>query len=415
MFQRPALVTSPSLSDSVAEGRCHRETQTGGEPHATCNQVTQTISVEPAFSRACDAEAEHSPAEQCRSDSSTAGASLLLPKHQHPVPLELGTDMEAECESAYSPSQSDSEASDISSDGVCFKAMSRDVIREHIKQDPSRYIGVSPQHLWIVSLLAEKISYENRGQSLSKEDVVLMTLFRVRQNLPNHLLADFFGVSQGTISRLLSRALPEIGNCLNELVAWPSRQAIRDNLPHAFLANYSSCESIIDCFEVEIQKPALAVSQSMSWSDYKKANSVKYLISATPDGLINFVSGGRPGRSTDMDLVRQSGYLDCLRSGATVLADRGFKELEPELAKRGCSLVRPPSVQRNEALSAGQVVKMRTIAGLRIHVERVIARVRVFKMLAMHSRIPLSMIDLVDSIVRVVCGLVNLQQRIVRS
>ena len=66
-----------------------------------------------------------------------------------------------------------------------------------------------------------------------------MTLMRVRQDLPNHLLADFLGVRKSTISRLPSRAPPAMGNCFGEQVSRPERQVIRDNLSHLFLANYS--------------------------------------------------------------------------------------------------------------------------------------------------------------------------------
>ena len=387
-------------------------------PSITCDRATQTLLIKQPKKLSSTSLYEQGTQtsigkhfESCDGSTQTAPTA----RNARPVPDKHNSPPDTHSSSNYAPPQSDNEASVVTWDGTVLDAMSLQVIRSQIRRDPSRYIGVSPQHMWIVSLLAEKITYENRGQNLNKEDVVFMTLMRVRQDIPNHLLADFFGVSKSTVSRLLSRALPEIGNCLGELVSWPERQVIRDNLPHSFLANFSRCESIIDCFEVEIEKPSLAVSQSMSWSEYKKVNSVKYLISATPDGLINFVSGGRPGRASDMDLVRSSGYLDCLRSESTVLADRGFKELETELTKHGCSLVRPPSVRNNEKLEADEVVRMRTIAGLRIHIERVIARVRVYKMLAMHSRIPLSMADLLDSIVKIACGLANLHERIVKS
>ena len=152
------------------------------------------------------------------------------------------------------------------------------------------------------------------------------------------------------------------------------------------------------------------MTQSMTWSDYKKCNTVKYLVSITPDGLINFISTGKPGRCSDMELLRGSAYLDCLRPGSTVLADRGFKEVEADLIARGCHLARPASVSQGEQLSNRIVLNMKIVAGLRIHVERVIRRIRVYKILDMHSCIPPSMMDLLDNIVSTVCGLVNLQE-----
>ena len=82
------------------------------------------------------------------------------------------------------------------------------------------------------------------------------------------------------------------------------------------------------------------------------------------------------------------------------------------MTTRGCHLVRAASVGRDEQLPAKKVINMKIIAGLRIHVERVIRRIRVYKILDMHSCLPLSMMDILDDVVCIVCGLVNLQDRI---
>ena len=135
---------------------------------------------------------------------------------------------------------------------------------------------------------------------------------------------------------------------------------------------------------------------------------MKYFISATPDGLINFVSNGRPGRCSDMELLLQSGYLECLREGVTVLADHGFKQLGTELAARGCRLVRPVSVKKKkEQLCARDILDMKVVAALRIHIERVIRWVRLYKFFTMHACVSLNMVDLLDDVVRIACGLID--------
>lgn len=67
---------------------------------------------------------------------------------------------------------------------------------------------------------------------------------------------------------------------------------------------YSSIQSIIDCLEIEIPKPSDPIKQSLTWSEYKKCNRLKYLISSTPDGFINFVSGFN-GRCSDVLIVKK--------------------------------------------------------------------------------------------------------------
>lgn len=115
---------------------------------------------------------------------------------------------------------------------------------------------------------------------------------------------------------------------LKQLIFWPSAETIRLALPIPFRAKYNNVQSIIDCFEVEIQKPSNPIHQAMTWSDYKKCNTIKFLISSTPDGTINFISEGFGGRTTDALIVQHSGYLDYLPNGCSVMADRGFKHID---------------------------------------------------------------------------------------
>lgn len=305
-----------------------------------------------------------------------------------------------------------SDSASSSNDETTMKYFSLYSTRALIAKNPMEYIGLHPKHMYIVGLLCEKISYKKRGQHLSSRDVVLIVLMYIRTATPEYMIADRFGVTKSCVSRILTVFIPVIGAYMKELIIWSPSETIRRNLPYSFKAYHHKVESIIDCFEIEIEKPSSAMNQSMTWSDYKKCNSIKYLVSVTPDGLINFISTGKPGRCSDMEILRESGYLDCLRSGSTVLADRGFKEVEGDLDARGCHLARPASVSQGEQLPARKVLNMKIIAGLRIHVERVIRRIRVYRILAMHSCLPLSMMDLVDNIVYIVCGLVNLQERI---
>ena len=59
-------------------------------------------------------------------------------------------------------------------------------------------------------------------------------------------------------------------------------------------------ENIIDCFETQVPKPLNPVHQSLTCSDYKMYNSMKYMLSITKDGLISFVSIGYGGRTSDV-------------------------------------------------------------------------------------------------------------------
>lgn len=149
------------------------------------------------------------------------------------------------------------------------------------------------------------------------------------------------------------------------------------------------------------------VYQSLTWSEYKKANTLKYLVSCTPDGLVNFVSPGYGGRATDTAIAENSGFLEMLKAGMQIMADRGFKNMSHILEMKGCVLVRPPTVSSNNQSSTQEVKESKRIASLRIHVERVIGRLKEFKILT--EVIDHNLIQSFDCIVYIACGLINLQ------
>ena len=60
---------------------------------------------------------------------------------------------------------------------------------------------------------------------------------------------------------------------------------MRKVLPRYFY-NFRSCISLIDCFEIFIQRSLGLNSRAQSWSSYKFSNTIKYLISITPIGSV---------------------------------------------------------------------------------------------------------------------------------
>jgi hypothetical protein len=152
----------------------------------------------------------------------------------------------------------------------------------------------------------------------------------------------------------------------------------------------------------------------MSWSDYKKGNTAKYLISCTPNGLVNYISPGFAGRTSDVTIVENCDFLDGLEQGTFILADRGFKHIEQILNKKGIKLLRPPSVKAGLKLTKAEVRQTKVIASLRIHIERVIRRIREFHMLKQHSVINTNLLRVLDHTVIIACALINLQDSLIK-
>jgi hypothetical protein len=309
---------------------------------------------------------------------------------------------ESQCSQSTVPT---SQNSDVHNLLLNCRAIARQMARCH----SNRYLGLSEQFLFVVEKLAEKLPCTGNYYSLTTTDIVEIVLRKLRLNESFDILSDSYGISKSQISRVFSRYLPVLSTYMNDLIMWPTLSEVRRRLPLAFKTRYRNVISIIDCLEIEIQKPSKAVEQSLTWSDYKHANTVKYLVSCTPDGTINYVSAGYSGRISDVQLVTECGYLNHLQPGETVMADRGFKSIETLLHQKGCCLCKPPSVSKNDKLSKQLVHEAKVIAALRVHVERVIRRIREYHYLAPHACIPSHLVSLTDCAIIVVAGLVNLQ------
>ncbi|XP_026482419.1 uncharacterized protein LOC113389612 [Ctenocephalides felis] len=194
----------------------------------------------------------------------------------------------------------------------------------------------------------------------------------------------------------------------------PEPDNIKRILPIAFRSSYSHVVAIIDEFEIQIEQPSDPEHQ-LTWSEYKKCNTLKYLISCTPDGFINFISKGFGGRISDELLFQESEIVEELPEGCAVTADRGIKNIVQLLGNKKIELIRPPSVSAGVKLSQSDALQGKRIAALRIHIERVIGRMREFDFLKPHAVANHNMLSLTDYIVIIAAALVNLQIPIISS
>jgi len=123
-----------------------------------------------------------------------------------------------------------------------------------------------------------------------------------------------------------------------------------------------------------------------------------------------FLSHGWGGRVSDKEITIKSGFLNWIESGDQVLADRGFTVAE-EVATMGGILEIPAFTKGKSQLSASEVDGSRQITNVRIHIERVIGRMRKFNIL--NTIIPISQVDLLNDMMVCVSGLVNISPKIV--
>ena len=111
------------------------------------------------------------------------------------------------------------------------------------------------------------------------------------------------------------------------------------------------------------------------------------------------------GSISDKDITRQSGILELLEKGDNYMADKGFNIIdlldpnEPFLSEKG---------QFDEEVETTQ-----SIASVRIHVERAISRIKMYKII--NNVVPLSLAEVLNQIWTLCCMLLLFQSSIINQ
>lgn len=176
---------------------------------------------------------------------------------------------------------------------------------------PKEYLGLPKNMTHLLYFFKEKLK-------ISSVQSIMIIFRTLKLNESYLILSHVFNVSVPTISRAIAMNISVLSANLKQLFYFPKPDVIRQNLPIQFRFRYFHVVSIINCFEIQIEKPSDPVKQKLTYSSYKGCNSLKYLISSTPDGFINFISKGYGGSASDIKIVNLSGYLDKLPNNSSV-------------------------------------------------------------------------------------------------
>ncbi|XP_049704422.2 uncharacterized protein LOC110381940 [Helicoverpa armigera] len=275
-----------------------------------------------------------------------------------------------------------------------------------IKNSPCYYIGIPSNCYNLVSLIQERTNIPFNH--------ILLCLKKIRLNNSFHELADYFGIDRTDASKIFLKNVPIIATVMRPFIATLSKEIIENQLPIAFRHRFNKVTCIIDCLEIEVEIPSKTLNKAFCWCENKKAHTIKYLISYTPNGLIHYVSSGYGGRTTDISIVESSEFSKCLQPNMWVMADRGFKHIDVYLQKMGVLLVRPPNIEFGAELSKSVAKENKQIASIRIYVERVIGRLREFNMLKPHACLDSSLVKVLDDVVTIACALINIQDSLIQ-
>ncbi|XP_043190912.1 uncharacterized protein LOC122394111 [Amphibalanus amphitrite] len=265
--------------------------------------------------------------------------------------------------------------------------------------------------MWFVRVLCLGCDLSKISR-LSVHNMVLMVLMKLRLGTTNQDLAWRFGVSRSLVSKIVQGTLSPMAAMCRRLIIWPSRESIQANLPLCFrYPELRKVRVVVDCFEIFTDRPRHLTSRKKMFSSYKHHNTCKVLIGVSPAGAITFLSPVWGGRSSDKKITLSSELIDILDPFDVVLADRGFT-VSTEMALYNLKVLTPAFVRGQAQLPRAEVEKSRLLSRARIHVERVIGRMRT-KFRILKSTLPVTMYTQVDDVVCVCAGIINLHPSVV--
>ncbi|XP_034043800.1 uncharacterized protein LOC117525943 isoform X1 [Thalassophryne amazonica] len=241
--------------------------------------------------------------------------------------------------------------------------------------------------------------------SMPVVDQILMTLMKLRQNFVMADLARRFKVSQGLVSKTVGMWVDIMCEHMKDFTVWLPRETIKATLPKAFKDHFANTTCVIDCTETVLQK----TKNLDSYSHYYANNTVKYLVSVSPSGMIMFISDAYGGKCSDRYITQNSGFLDYLRAGDEVMGDRGFT-VKDLLEEHRVNLIIPAFTLKGCQLTNG-VTRTCLIAHARIHVKRAIRRLKLYKILS--QTVPINLVPNIDMILKICAGLVNLRAELI--
>lgn len=253
----------------------------------------------------------------------------------------------------------------------------------------------------------------DRSCDVSMHDRLLLFLMKLKLGITYSSLAILFSVSRMTAARHFNSVLRTLAAATQKWIFVPPRHIIRSLMPNCFKVHYPNCTMIIDCTEVPTEQPASVAQQRALYSNYKGGYTLKFLVAITPNGAVCFHSKAYGGRCSDAFITVHSDFLKEVEPGDMIMADKGFPGITTDLGKAGAVLVMPPFLRGQGQFLEADVQQTYNIARVRIHVERMIQRIKMYNVL--NTRVPIELIPAMSDVFHVCCVLANMQPPIIKE
>jgi len=216
-----------------------------------------------------------------------------------------------------------------------------------------------------------------RNSELDSRDQLLLTVVWWRVYPTHEVLGYLFGVSDSTVSRIISRVLPVLEQAGRDTMRLPDPGRKRRRSLDQLLSDTPELALVIDSFEQKVQRPKDPNERDACYSGKKKTHTLKSQIAVNEEtGAIGDVPDSVPGPTADINLLEQSGLMKRLPEGVGGIGDLayvGIEKLHPQgLAasprRKPRGKPRPPEdVAYNSAFSRRRIIVENSIGRLRCY------------------------------------------------
>jgi hypothetical protein len=243
-------------------------------------------------------------------------------------------------------------------------------------EEPLRYqrtLGLDAEQLDELEARIEDVLPEpwdkglGRPKILSLREAIMVALLYTRQNIIEEVIADVFGISQGTVSNIIAELTPLIAEATEEFR--PDADEAKE-MTRGRLALVDG--TLWPCWSWQGAREL--------WAGKYKATGHGGLIVSDDSGNIIFVSDPAPGCDHDMKKLKGT-VEEILDLAGSVIADKGFQ---------GSGYVTPAKKPEDRELYIREHEYNNQLSSIRAPIERAVAHLKTCKILFTDYRRPLS-------------------------
>lgn len=243
---------------------------------------------------------------------------------------------------------------------------------------------------------------------ISIQNCLVLTLMKIKLDLSYTAVGDYFNIDRRVAQRIFSSVLEFITFRTKSLIRWPTREEVNKDLPEVFRKGFPNTISILDCTEIPIEVPSSLYIRNHCYSMYKGTHTIKYLIAVAPNGTTTFISKGYGGRASDTHITNTCGILSLFKPGDLVMCDKGFPKIQ---VNKVVTVIPPRAKPDQKQFTPKQMKTTREIASARVHVERKIQRLKIFKVLK--NQMDFNLLPYADQIMHLIAVITNLTPPII--